>query len=83
MIAMQNDDPRHAPPSNDPATPPRAGFLATLRAVLWSFVGIRRRHDYEHDSRSLDPRAVVLAGLLAGLAFVLTLVAVVSFVVRH
>ncbi|AKU13600.1 hypothetical protein AzCIB_3707 [Azoarcus sp. CIB] len=81
MIAMQNHDPRHAPPHNDPATPPRAGFLATLRAVLWSFIGIRRRHDYEHDTRSLDPRAVVVAGLLAGLAFVLTLVAVVRLIV--
>lgn len=81
MIAMQNDDPRPAPPRNDSATPPRAGFLATLRAVLWSFIGIRRRHDYEHDSRSLDPRAVVVAALLAGLAFVLTIVAVVRMVV--
>ena len=81
MIAMQNDDPRHAPPRNDTSTPPRAGFLATLRAVLWSFIGIRRRHDYEHDARSLDPRAVVVAGLLAGLVFVLTIVAVVRLVV--
>lgn len=82
MIRMQNRDPHATPPRIDPATPPRAGFLATLRAVLWSFIGVRRRHDYEHDARSLDPRAVVAAGLLAGLVFVLTLVAVVSFVVR-
>lgn len=80
MIAMHNHDP-HAPPRSDPATPPRAGFLATLRAVLWSFIGIRRRHDYESDARSLDPRAVIVAGLLAGLVFVLTLVAVVRLVV--
>ena len=81
MIAMQNDDPRATPPRNDSPSPPRAGFLATLRAVLWSFIGVRRRHDYERDVHSLDPRAVVVAGLLAGLVFVLTLVAVVRLVV--
>lgn len=59
----------------------RAGFLATLRAVLWSFVGVRKRHAYDRDARTLDPRAVIVAGLLAGLIFVLTIVAVVSWVV--
>ncbi|MCB1917582.1 MAG: DUF2970 domain-containing protein [Rhodocyclaceae bacterium] len=62
-------------------TEPRAGFLATMRAVLWSFVGVRRRQDYQNDARSLDPRAVVVAGLLGGVIFVLVLVAVVKWVV--
>lgn len=61
--------------------PERAGFLATLRAVLWSFIGVRRRNDYHRDARSLDPRAVVVAGLLAGIFFVLTLVVVVRLIV--
>ena len=61
--------------------PRRAGFWATLRAVLWSFVGVRKRRHYEDDAASLDPKAVIVAGLLAGLLFVLGLVAVVRFVV--
>ncbi|AYH45207.1 DUF2970 domain-containing protein [Azoarcus sp. DN11] len=77
---MPDRDP-HAPSRNESATRPRAGFLATLRAVLWSFVGIRRRHDYESDVHSLDPRAVIAAGLLAGLVFVLTIIAVVRLVI--
>jgi amino acid transporter len=68
-------------PTHDNAAPPRAGWVATLRAVLWSFIGVRRRHDYDRDARSLDPRAVIVAGLLGGLIFVLTIVAVVRFVV--
>ena len=68
---------------NGEGGPPRAGFWATLRAVLWSFAGIRRRSDYQRDARSLDPRAVVVAGLLAGLAFVLTIVLVVRLVVAN
>ena len=70
-----------APTPND-EEPARAGFGATLRAVLWSFIGVRRRSDYLRDARSLDPRAVVVAGLLAGIVFVLTLVAVVRLIVR-
>ena len=60
---------------------PRAGFLATMKAVLWSFVGIRKRKDYHDDAASLDPKAVIVAGVLAGLVFVLTIVAVVNWVV--
>lgn len=59
----------------------RAGFLATLRAVLWSFIGVRKGRDYRKDATSLDPRAVILAGVLAGLIFVLAIVAFVRFVV--
>ncbi len=56
--------------------PRRAGFWATLRAVLWSFAGIRKRHDYHVDAGSLDPKAVIAAGVLAGVVFVLALAAV-------
>lgn len=58
----------------------RAGFWATIRAVLWSFVGIRRRSAYQDDARSLDPRAVVGAGLIAGVIFVLAILMVVRLV---
>lgn len=60
---------------------PRAGFWATVKAVLWSFIGIRKRQDYHSDASSLDPKAVIVAGVLGGLIFVLTIVAVVNWVV--
>lgn len=82
MIAMPDRNLHERPARHDAGAPPlRAGFLVTLRAVLWSFIGVRRRHDYDRDARSLDPRAIVIAALLAGLVFVLTLVAVVRVVV--
>jgi preprotein translocase subunit Sec61beta len=59
----------------------RAGFWATVRAVLWSFLGIRRFNDYRQDATSLDPKAVVVAGVLGGVLFVLALVALVQLVV--
>ncbi|MCX9155532.1 DUF2970 domain-containing protein [Niveibacterium sp. 24ML] len=58
----------------------RAGFLATLKAVLWSFIGVRKRRDYQDDAASLNPIAVVIAGLLCGAIFVLLLVMVVKWV---
>ncbi|WP_374515123.1 DUF2970 domain-containing protein [Niveibacterium sp.] len=58
----------------------RAGFLATLRAVLWSFIGVRKRQDYQQDASSLNPLAVVVAGLIAGALFIFTLVMIVSWV---
>jgi hypothetical protein len=60
---------------------PRSGFVSTVKAVLWSFIGIRKRKDYHDDASSLDPKAIIAAGLLAGLVFVLTIVAVVNWVV--
>jgi len=59
----------------------RAGFLATMRAVLWSFFGVRKRKAYIDDAGSLNPLAVVVAGVLAGGIFVLVLVLVVQLVV--
>ncbi|MDX5445615.1 MAG: DUF2970 domain-containing protein [Zoogloeaceae bacterium] len=61
-------------------TSEKAGFWATIRAVLWSFIGIRRRSAYQDDARSLDPRAVVVAGLIAGVVFVLVILTVVRLV---
>lgn len=61
--------------------PRRAGFLATMRAVLWSFFGVRRRQAYIDDAGSLNPLAVVVAGVLAGAVFVILLVLIVQWIV--
>jgi hypothetical protein len=63
--------------------PRRAGFWATVRAVLWSFVGIRKRRDYQRDAAELNPVAVVVAGILGGVIFVLTLVVIVNIVISQ
>jgi hypothetical protein len=48
---------------------------------MWAFIGIRRRRDYHEDAASLDPKALIVAGVLAGVLFVLAIVAVVRLVV--
>ena len=51
-----------------------------FKAVFWSFFGVRRRADYEADSQSLKPQHVIVAGLIAALAFVLALVGLVKLI---
>ena len=54
----------------------------TMRAVLWSFFGVRRRDGYERDVQRLNPVYVIVAGVLAAVLFVLALVVTVQWVVR-
>jgi hypothetical protein len=66
----------------EPAARPRnAGFLQTIRAVLWSFFGVRKRSGYEQDASQLNPVFVIIAGVIAAVIFVLTLLVIVRIVV--
>jgi len=51
-----------------------------FKAVFWSFLGVRRRSEYEADTKRLKPQHVVAAGLVAALAFVLLLFGIVKLV---
>ncbi|MBV8604017.1 MAG: DUF2970 domain-containing protein [Pelomonas sp.] len=53
----------------------------TARAVLWSFVGLRRGAGYEDDVKRLNPLHVIVAGVLGAALFVLLLVLLVHWVV--
>lgn len=59
----------------------KAGPLQVAKAVFWSFLGIRKRRDYEADSVELKPQQVIVAGLIAAAAFVLGLILLVRFVI--
>jgi len=59
----------------------KLNFFQTIRAVLWSFLGIRRSRGYEEDAARLNPVYVILAGLIAAGLFVAILILVVRMVV--
>jgi hypothetical protein len=59
----------------------RGSLLQTLRAVAWSFLGIRRSDGYAQDVSKLNPVHVIIAGIVGGLLFVLALVLLVRWVV--
>ncbi len=63
------------------ATKRKASFLATIKAVLWSFLGIRKKSDYEQDAAQLNPVHVIIAGVIGAIIFITTLVIIVKSVV--
>lgn len=70
------------PPLNDGrALAPNAGFFETLRAVLWSFFGVRKKSEYEKDAARLNPVYVIVVGVIAAALFVMTLLLIVRTVV--
>lgn len=60
----------------------KMSFLATLGAVFWSFVGLRRRSDYEKDATGLNPVYVVIAALVGVAIFIALLLTAVSFALK-
>jgi hypothetical protein len=59
----------------------RGSFLQTIRAVGWSFFGIRRSKGLEQDLQKLNPLHVVIAGILGAALFITLLVFLVRWVV--
>lgn len=61
--------------------PKKASPLQVAKAVFWSFLGIRKRRDYESDSVELKPRQVIVAGLIGAALIVSALILLVRFVI--
>lgn len=59
----------------------KGSFIQTLRAVGWSFFGVRRSADYAQDVAKLNPVHVIIAGVIGAAVFVLALVLLVQWVV--
>jgi hypothetical protein len=66
----------------DGPKPAAASFGRTMKAVVWSFFGVRRRSDHDREAARLNPVHVVVAGLLAAGIFVMVLILIVRSVVR-
>jgi hypothetical protein len=56
-------------------------FAQTVKAVAWSFVGLRRSAGHAEDVQKLNPLHVILAGVVGAVLFVLCLVLLVRWVV--
>lgn len=59
----------------------RGSFLQTVKAVAWSFFGVRKSRDQAQDVSQLNPVHVIVAGVLGALVFVLCLVLLVQWVI--
>ncbi len=60
----------------------RHGSLwSTIKAVLWGFLGVRRRSDFQDDVAKLNPLHLMAVGVAMALLFVLGLILLVNWVV--
>jgi Protein of unknown function (DUF2970) len=58
----------------------QGSFLQTMKAVAWSFFGVRKGSDYEKDVSQLNPVHVIIAGVIAAALFVIALLVLVNWV---
>lgn len=59
----------------------KGSFWQTVKAVAWSFLGIRQSGAYAQDVQKLNPLHVIAVGIVAAVIFVLAIIALVQWVV--
>jgi hypothetical protein len=63
------------------AKPKKGSVLQLVKAVAWSFLGVRKRADLESDAAQLHPAALIGAGILGAILFIVVLLLIVHAVV--
>lgn len=56
-------------------------FLDTVKTVFFGALGVRRRVDHDRETVQVKPAQIIVVGLVAAGLFVLTLIAIVRWVV--
>jgi hypothetical protein len=56
-------------------------LLQLIKTVLWGFFGVRKRAGLEVDAKA-DPSHIILAGIVAAVAFIGVLIAAVKTALR-
>ena len=59
----------------------KSSLLRTVKAVAWSFIGLRKGSEYQQDLEKINPLHIIVVGLMAIFLLVLSLIAVVNWVV--
>jgi hypothetical protein len=57
-------------------------MLDAFKAVFWSFLGVRKRAEYEADTQRLKPQHVIAAGVISAVIFVLALFVLVKLITK-
>ena len=58
----------------------KGSFLQTMKAVAWSFFGVRKSGEFEKDVSQLNPVHVVIAGVIGAILFIVVLLLLVNWV---
>lgn len=59
-----------------------ASVWQVAKAVMFAFMGIRKKSDLEHDAATLKPAQVIIGGIIGGIVFVISLMLLVRLIVN-
>ena len=59
----------------------KGSVFRTVKAVMWSFVGLRARSEFEQDVAQINPVHIVVVGLMGVFVFVGSLILLATWVV--
>ena len=63
-----------------PVAQRKGSFVRTMKAVAWSFFGVRKGADYEKDVNQLNPVHIVIAAVVGVALFIAFLLLLVNWV---
>ncbi|HMA09095.1 MAG TPA: DUF2970 domain-containing protein [Ramlibacter sp.] len=66
--------------AHSPAGPRGPSFLRTVKAVAWSFLGIRKNSEFRDDMGRLNPVHIIVVAIVGVALFVGALVLLVNWV---
>lgn len=61
----------------------KSSFLKSMVAVMWAFLGVRKKSDLQNDVASLSFFHIVIAGIVGALIFMSILLLIVKLVLSH
>jgi hypothetical protein len=61
----------------------KASFFQIGKAVLWSLLGVRQQKGYEDDTSKITLKQAVVAGIIGGIIFVVSMLTFVRFVISQ
>ena len=61
----------------------KGSFVQTLKAVAWSFFGVRKSSDYAQDVAKINPVHVIVAGVVAAVVGVVVEFQKMSYLVKY
>ena len=68
--------------STQAAPKANATFFQVAKAVLWSMLGVRQQKGYEDDTAKITLKQAVIAGIIGGVVFVVSMLTFVHFVIK-
>ena len=75
------DNGKDIEPDAVPVAQRKGSFFGTLKAVAWSFLGIRKNSDYQNDLAKLNPLHIIAVAIVMVILMVSGLIVLVNWVV--